>query len=68
MFEQMMRRVEAGAGEAVRMRAAAIADAVRWAVQGAGVEVDGGRVTVRARGLMRRWLDQAALRVAGFVR
>ena len=65
MFEQWARRVEAGAGEAARARAAAVAAAFRAGVPGARVEVDGGEVTVRARGLVRRWLDQAALRAIG---
>ena len=66
MFEQMVRRVEAGAGEAVRVRVAAVAGAFRDA--GVMVTEEGSVVTARARGLVRRWLDDAALRSMGLLR
>ncbi|MFN2472791.1 MAG: hypothetical protein ABR588_02550 [Sphingomicrobium sp.] len=65
MFETLIRRVEAGAGEAVGARVAAVAEAFRSGVPGAEVTVEGGNVTVRARGLVRRWLDSAVLRSIG---
>ena len=66
MFEQMVRRVEAGASEAVRARVAAVAGAFRDA--GVMVTEDGNVVTARSRGLVRRWLDDAALRSIGLMR
>ncbi len=66
MFEQMVRRVEAGAGEAVRARVGAVTGTFRDA--GVMVTEDGNVVTARARGLVRRWLDDAALRSMGLLR
>ncbi len=68
MFEQMVRRVEAGAAEAVRLRTAAVAEAFREAVPGGLVTIAGDSVVVRARGLVRRWLESAALRAIGVAR
>ena len=63
MFEQFARRVEASAEQAVRTRVAAVAGALRSA--GVMVTEEGDVVTARARGLLRRWLDDAALRSIG---
>ena len=64
MFEALLRRVEAGAEEMTRARTAKIAEAFR-AVPGVMVTEDGDVVTARARGMIRRWLDEAALRSIG---
>ena len=65
MFETLRRRAEAGAGDAVRARIEAVARAFRDGVHGADVRVTDGAVVIRARGLVRRWLDDAALRSIG---
>lgn len=68
MFETFKRRVEAGAKVAARAKASQVARAFREAGQGLMVTEEGDVVTVRARGLIRRWLDDAALRSIGVVR
>ena len=65
MFERAVRAAETAAEAVVRARAAAVAEAYRAGVPGAVVMVSGDTVTVRARCLVRRWLENGLLRSIG---
>jgi hypothetical protein len=65
----MMSRLSARAGDIARDRQQRLigrtADEVKQSLPGATVEVDGSRVLVSERGLMKRWLADPSLRFLG---
>lgn len=64
-----MRAVERAAARAVEKAAERLALTLREALPGVAVEREGGDVVLRGRGLVRRVLDEPALRdPAGLVR